>query len=170
MIDRLHAALSAGASRVVRLCPGAQGHAYPLFDWVLSPLPEVAVRFSLALAVDFGDAGTPMPWDDIYRFVRAYPDLAIVLLGVALGADLSYPALLDFAPNVIVDTSRAGDGASVAEVVRRFGSHRVVVGSGHGDGVPLDALTEGLDPTDLAAVRNANAIALQAGTWCGEYL
>jgi len=170
MIDRLRAAQSAGASRVVRLCPGAQGHGYPLSDWVLTPLPEVAVRLSLGLAVDYGDASAPLPWDDIYRFVRAYPDLAVVLLGIALDADLAYAALLDAAPNVLVDTSRAGDGACVAEVVRRFGSHRVVLGSGQGDGVPLEALRKELHPTDLAAVRNTNAVALQAGTWCGENL
>lgn len=170
MIDRLRAAQSAGAGRVVRLCPGAQGHGYPLSDWVLSPLPEVAARLSLALAIDYGDASAPLPWDDIYRFVRAYPDLAIVLLGVALHTDLAYSALLDAAPNVLVDTSRAGDGAGVAEVVRRFGSHRVVLGSGHGDGARLEALTEELEPTELASVRIANAVALQAGTWCEEYL
>jgi predicted TIM-barrel fold metal-dependent hydrolase len=170
MIDRLRAAQTAGACRLVRLCPGTEGHGYPLSDWVLSPLPEVAERLSLSLAIDYGDASTPPPWADIYRFVRAYPDLAIVLLGVALHADLTYTAVLDAAPNVIVDTSRAGDGACVAQVVRRFGNHRVVLGSGHGDGVPFEALMEALDATELAAVTRTNAAALQAGTWREEYL
>ena len=170
IIDRLQAAQTAGACRLVRLCPGAEGHGYPLSDWLLSPLPEVAARLSLSLAIDYGDAATPPPWNDIYRFVRTYPDLAIVLLGISLDADLAYAAVLDAAPNVLVDTSRAGDSGCVAQVVRRFGNHRVVLGSGNGEGVTFEALTEVLDATELPAVTRTNATALQAGTWCEEYL
>src|SRR4029077_11639884 len=44
MIDQLRGALAAGACHLVRLCPGLEGHGYPLSTWVLSPLPEVAAR------------------------------------------------------------------------------------------------------------------------------
>lgn len=170
MIKRLCSAQQAGACPVVRLCPGAAGHGYPLADWVLSPLPETTARLSMALAIDYGEEPTAWAWDDVYRFARAYPGLAIVLLGVALDADRTCPALLDAAPNVLVDTSRASDGVTVRTILRRFGRHRVVFGTGLRGGVPLKSLEAILETPELEAVANSNARSLQAGTWSEEYL
>jgi hypothetical protein len=115
-------AVAAGAGRMVRISPGPKGDGYPLFDWVLSPLPETCDRDNLGLAIDYRGAATP--WDDVVRFARAYPALPMVLIGASIGGDGVIPAALDMAPNLILELAPAPVDANAATLVARFGAHR----------------------------------------------
>jgi len=57
------AALEPGA-KAVRLCPNRD--AYPLVDWVLSPLPERCEREGVTLVLDFAPGS--IPWNDVVTF------------------------------------------------------------------------------------------------------
>jgi hypothetical protein len=115
-------AVAAKAGRIVRVCPGPNGDRYPLLDWVLSPLPETCERERLVLAIDYRGAG--IPWDDVVRFLRAYPGLPIILIGAAIGSDSVIPAALDVAPNLILERPADLDAATLSPLVDRFGAHR----------------------------------------------
>lgn len=121
-VQRALDAVAHDAGRMVRVCPGPNGHGYPLLDWVLSPLPETCERENLGLAIDY--QGAPIPWDDVVRFSRGYPGLPMVLVGASIGADGVIPAALEAAPNLILELSAAPGGETLARLVDRFGAHR----------------------------------------------
>ncbi|MDQ6709893.1 MAG: hypothetical protein M3Z11_04980 [Candidatus Dormibacteraeota bacterium] len=115
----------ARTDRLVRVCPGPNGHGYPLLDWMLSPLPETCERENLGLVIDY--QGAAIPWELVIPFARAYPGLPMILVG-ASGQSLSViPAALEVAANLIVELPDASDRPTVERLVGRFGSHRVTV-------------------------------------------
>jgi hypothetical protein len=99
---------------VVRLCPVRD--AYPLVDWVLSPLPERCEREGVTLLLDFAPGS--IPWSDVVTFARAFPTVPMVVLGVE--SDRVAAAALDATANLVLH------GADVASLAATFGAHRVV--------------------------------------------
>ena len=135
-VQRALDAVGHDAGRMVRVCPGPNGHGYPLLDWILSPLPESCERENLGLAIDY--QGALIPWDDVVRFARAFPALPMVLIGASIGEDGVIRAALDVAPNLILELSAPG-GETLARLVDRFGSHRFTGGA---DAIEADSWRE----------------------------
>jgi len=160
----------AGAPAVIRICPGAQGHGYPLESWALSPLPEFAEREELALIVDYGAAEGGYPWSEVVKFARDYPRLPIAALGAPLDGPTAARAL-DATPNLILETSafigKAGSGLS--DLVRACGAYRFAHGSG-GARAPVSALVEAIEAGDAEIVLAGTADHLANGTWGSTYL
>jgi hypothetical protein len=93
-------ALAASADlRVVRVCPAAQH--FPLASWVLSPLPEACADAGIALMIDF--APRPPDWRGVLNLARDHPALPLIVTGLDGSERFALPALLDAAPNVVVD-------------------------------------------------------------------
>jgi hypothetical protein len=169
---RVVAHRAAGAPGVVRICPGPEGHGYPLEPWALSPLPEYCEREDLALVIDVGApaAGAGFPWAEIVRFARAYPGLAIAALAAPLVRPTAARAL-DVAPNLVLETSALSkaDAAEFAELVRSHGAYRFAYGSGAG-GSDTAFVAGALDAADADVVLAGTASHLAEGTWGATYL
>jgi predicted TIM-barrel fold metal-dependent hydrolase len=159
-----------GAPAVVWVCPGPDGHGYPLEPWAISPIPEFCEREDLALIVDYGET-RDYPWAGMVSFARAYPRLPIV----ALGAPLVGPAAaraLDATPNLIFDTSgleSASDIAALTALARGRGAYRFVYGSGD-CAVTATEIGAALAESDSAEIFGNNAARLDKGTWGSEFL
>jgi hypothetical protein len=167
---RVSAARAAGAPAVVWVCPGPDGHGYPMQSWAVSPIPEFCERENLALIVDPGD--TPeYPWADIVSFARAYPRLPIVTLGAPLVGPTTSRAL-DATPNLIFDISgldSTSDLAALAVVARGRGTHRLVYGSGDCD-IAATKIAAAFAAGDTVEIFSGNAARLDNGTWGSEFL
>jgi hypothetical protein len=168
--ERVATARAAGAPAIVRICPGADGHGYPLESWAVSPIPEFCEREDLALAVDFGSLPA-YPWSELVAFARAYPRMPMV----ALGAPLDGPAAgraFDATPNLILDTSRVEAEASLptlASLAKGRGAYRLAYGSG-ARGLGADKIAAILSPSDAEMVLSGTAARLANGTWGVEFL
>jgi hypothetical protein len=163
--------VGAGACSVVRLCPSAAGHHYPLTDWMLTPLPETCERECLSLAVDYQDLGSHMPWIDIVAFARAFPKLPMVVLSVDIDQDRTVWGALDMAPNLLVELSQAASVTALEPLVDAFGSHRFLYGSGGNGWDLLDAIAKSPRLREAReSIVGGVAHGLVSGEWSNNYL
>jgi hypothetical protein len=109
------AALEAG-TKAVRVCPHRD--AYPLVDWVLSPLPERCEREGAMLVLDFAPGS--IPWTDVVTFARAFPTVPMVVLGAE--SNRVAAAALDATANLVLQ------GAGFESLAATVGAHRFVDG------------------------------------------
>ena len=174
-IDELERRLAAhrvkGAPDVLRICPGPEGHGFPLEPWAVSPIPEYCEREEVALAIDFGAPAPAYPWAEMVRFARDYPRLPMVALGAPLGGPVPARAL-DASPNLILETSAVADdgGAQkLAGLVRSHGAYRFAYGSGIAGGAPA-ILAEVLDAPQAGIVLSETAGQLATGKWAATHL
>jgi len=168
--DRLRAARSRGAPAIVRLCPGVGGHGFPMESWAVSPIPEFCEREELALAIDY-EGAPAFPWSEVVAFARAYPRLAVLVLGAPLAGPTASRAL-DATANLVLDTSglaTAADLPALAEMVRHCGAYRVAYGSGE-TAVGVGEIERVLRSEDASVIFSGTAAHLHAGSWASEYL
>ncbi len=165
--ERARAIAATADLRVVRLCPA--GHAYPLAEWVVSPLPELCERERLALVLDFEPQA--VPWSEVVSFARAYPSVPMVVLGVDLGTDPVVAAALDAAPNLVIEIGLSSEGADLVRFADTYGPSRFVWGSGGGDGaLAVREAIAGLGEEARAAILGENARALADGSYAERFL
>jgi hypothetical protein len=168
--QRVAKARAAGAPAVVRICPGADGHGYPLESWAVSPIPEFCEREDLALAVDMGSPAA-YPWSELVAFARAYPRLPMVALGAPLAGPTAGRAF-DATPNLILDTSGVDDDSVLPALVALAdgrGAYRLAYGSGRG-GLGAAKIAASLSPSTAEMVLSGTAARLDKGTWGNEFL
>ena len=167
---RVAAYRAAGAPDVVRICPGPDGHGYPLEAWAVSPIPEYCDAENLALIVDVGHPAGGFPWPEIVGFARAYPRLAVVAIGAPFRGPTAARAL-DATPNLVLETSAfvEADTADFARAVRSGGAYRFVYGSGE-TGLDASVVAGALDDADSEIVLAGTAGHLGGGTWALTYL
>jgi hypothetical protein len=156
--------------RVVRLCPTS--HQYLLANWVLSPLPELCEREGIALLLDFDP--DRVRWVEVVPFARAFPSVPMVVLGVEIGSDRVVPAVLDAAPNLVLQVARIRVVEDLVWLSSTFGSFRFVWGSGGSrDPSAVHASirgASGLGDESRAAILHGNAEALADGRYAEAFL
>jgi len=164
------AAADSSGPRVVRLCPGYEGHRFPLTSWLLAPLPELCDAANVAVELDYGPA-QPLPWDEVVELARRHPSLAVVVLGRGMGELGVLRSCLDAAPNVIFEISAVGDPEWLSKAVAEVGAHRFVFGSGGDPSGVVDFLeTAALAPGDVRMVASGVAGSLGSGSWAETWL
>jgi hypothetical protein len=170
LATRVSAARITGAPAVVRICPGPQGHGYPLASWAVSPIPEYCEREDLALFIDFGERAD-YPWTEVVAFARAYPRLAVVALGAPLRGPTAALAF-DATANLILDTTGLTDAAdlpALALLARECGAYRLAYASGEAGIAPRE-IAAALPGADAEMILAATAARLDKGTWGSEFL
>jgi hypothetical protein len=172
-LRRLRAGSARYACRAVRLCPGKLGHRYPLVDWVVSPIPESCEREGATIVLDYSGVAETVPWVEVVGFARAFPRIAMILVGLD-SRDAALEAALDVTANLIIQIPATTDVTSLVELVRRIGNHRFVYGSGgafrEAEAAVLRDGWELLDEHDRRAILGENAAALESGAWQETYL
>jgi predicted TIM-barrel fold metal-dependent hydrolase len=161
------AQLLAAGGRAARLCPVA--HRLSLEPWEVDRLLGALAERRVPLLLDMDNAhwSEARPWRFVEWACRTYPRLPVVLLREPQANLRTLYALLDRAPNLVVETSyfQAHDG--IAEVAARWGAARLVFGTGlplWDPALPVTGLTyAGLAPADLAAVAGGTLRALLDG-------
>jgi hypothetical protein len=168
--ERVSKARGAGAPAIVHICPGADGHGYPLESWAVSPIPEFCEREDLALVVDMGSPAA-YPWSELVAFARAYPRLPMIALGAPLAGPTAGRAF-DATPNLILDTSGVDDDSilpALAALADGRGAYRLAYGSGP-RGLSAGKIAASLSPSTAEMVLSGTAARLDKGTWGAEFL
>lgn len=113
-----------------RILPGK--HNFPLSRRILGPLLEALEAKAIPLIIDLERPhwSTISPWDDIFSVCEAFPRLPIILLreGGVTGR-LLYD-LWKSLPNLYLETSYLQTARCLEEICQRFGSGRLLFGSG----------------------------------------
>jgi hypothetical protein len=160
------ARLLAAGGRAARLCPVA--HRLALEPWEVDRLLGALAERRVPLLLDMDNVhwSEARPWRFVEWACRTFPLLPVVLLREPQANLRTLYALLDRAPNLVVETSyfQAHDG--IAEVVERWGAGRLVFGTGlplWDPALPVTGLTyAGLATADLAAVAGGTLRALMS--------
>jgi hypothetical protein len=162
-------AVEAGAPGVLRLCPGAPGHHFPLIDWVLEPLPAICEREGYALALDYGPSDA-LPLVELASFACSAPEVPLLVLGDRLLEQAAIWRLLDRCPNVLLQITNGARPADLATGIETFGAHRFVYGS-RGVGSSADeTLLAALEADDRAALLSGTARQLDSLDWREQWL
>jgi len=145
---------------LVRSHPDA--HGYVPADWCCGELWTALEKHRVPVLLE------SQHWGELDEMMRVHPDLPVILVGVGYRANrLLYP-LLDRHPMLRVETSTYLTNEGLREITARFGSERLIYGSGSPDICPEEALGtleySGLDDEDKQAIACGNLRTLLAGS------
>lgn len=106
-------------------------HSYLLDDWNVQELFELTSEQSIPVLLDMrqnsGDLSSQ--YDKIYSIALRYPRTPLILLTVGYRHLRITLKLMEKCPNIFLDTSTFITFRGIEEVVRLFGSERIVFGS-----------------------------------------
>ena len=165
-LSSLMADLSSAKVRAVRLYPVS--HSFTLDDWLCGDLLSELSRRRYVVLIDIGETN----WTEIDRVCGAYPGISWVItqlgyrhLRFAFGATAKHG-------NLYYDLSNYSTYLGVEETLARFGSKRLVFGTGlpaMDPGGPIARLCyTQADPQDVQAIAHGNLERLLGRVWLIE--
>jgi hypothetical protein len=153
-VAELMAAMSLGGVRAVRLYPGE--HTYSLAEWQCGELLEALDERRYVLLLDLAESS----WGEIERICRVYPNLSLIVTWVGYRQLRPLFALLRSCGNLYCDLSNLSTYLAIEEILDRFGSERLIFGTGlpiADPGGPLARLSyTDAPPAALNAIAHGN--------------
>lgn len=166
----LIAGMQANDVRAVRAFPTVYN--VELHLWLWKELLDVLSARRIPLFLDFNNVNWSMKWDwdGIYRLLATYPALPVVLVRVGMMANRYLYYLLEKFPQLYIETSYYQNNNGLVDIVERFGSGRLVFGSGmpqYDPRFPLSAVEHSaLNDVDKSNILGGNLHRLlQEVTW-----
>jgi len=140
-------------------------HSFCLADWCMGPLYEVLEAHGVPIFVDI----TQTNYDHIASALRAFPKLRLVIVRPSYRSDRMLFSLMERYENLCLETSNYAGSGGIEEVCRRFGSSRLIFGTGlpffePGAAVSLITYAE-IDAADKQAIAGGNLDRLLS--WAG---
>lgn len=132
--DRLIPEMLEAGVRAVRICP--KTHGWPLSDQVAGPLLRALEDHRIPLFVDVAELGI----DAAAGLCGRFPQLPVVLCGIAWGTDRQIEPALESAPNLHIETHAFQGHRAYERFVRLFGAERLIFGTGLPDCSPGAAM------------------------------
>ena len=122
----------AKANRICALRLFPYHHTYPTSDFCCGELFHAMNEMHMPVFLDYGVEhwSEPMPWDEIYRLCRTWPDIPFVLVRVGCGSNRPLFPLLDQCPNLHFELSYFDANRGLESVTKRFGAGRMLFGTG----------------------------------------
>jgi hypothetical protein len=123
--DRLLAEMKDKEIKAARLYPGRQHHSFTLADWCAGELLAAlqGVRLPLILDIEI------VSWEEVFSLLQKYPQLPIILANFTYRHDRFLYPLWERFDHLYIEMSRFMGGGAVEDVVRRFGSGRILFGT-----------------------------------------
>jgi predicted TIM-barrel fold metal-dependent hydrolase len=116
--------MAAANVRAVRVYP--RDHSYTLDDWLCGDLLAALSQRRYVVLLDLDQTG----WPEVERVCRTYTDLSLVLTQTGYRQLRPLFAALERCPNLYVDLSNLTTFLGVEEVLARYGSSRLLFGTG----------------------------------------
>lgn len=156
--DELIAEMLARGVRAARIYPAM--HGFPLSEAVAGPLLAALAAHRLPLFADV----TELSIDAAASLCERYPELPVVLCGVAWGSDRQLEPALERAPNLHIETHAFQGHRAFERFVRDFGAERLIFGTGLPDCSPGAAvmmpLYEAISAEERALIAGGNLLRL----------
>lgn len=156
--------MRANAAGALRLFPST--HSYNLSEWCMGAMYEALEADRVPILVDMAQTN----FDHIASALRAFPRLRIVIMRPAYRSDRMIYALMERYEHFCVETSNYVASGGIEEVCKRFGSHRLIFGTG----LPYFEPGAAVSPVTYAEIDDADKQAIAAGNleallaWLGE--
>ena len=116
--------MDANHVRAVRLYP--KGHTYSLEDWQCGELLGVLSERHCIVLLDLAETN----WPEVERVCRTYPGISLVVTATGYREFRPLFALLARCDNLFCDLSNLSTYLGVEEILSRFGSERLIFGTG----------------------------------------
>lgn len=146
--------LAVAGVRAVRLYP--RDHSYTLDDWQCGDLLAALSQRRYVVLLDLDQTN----WSEVERVCRTYPGLSLVLTQTGYRQLRPLCAALACCPNLYVDLSNLTTFLGVEEVLARYGSSRLLFGTGLPVGDPGGPIARVLytdaPQVDLEAMAHGN--------------
>ncbi len=141
-------------------------HSYVLSDWCMGTLYEALEADRVPIFVEV--AQTSM--DQVASALHAFPKLRMILVRPAYRGDRMIYPLMERYEHLYIETSNYVASGGIEEVCRRFGSRRLVFGTGlpyYEPGAAVSSVTYAeIDDDDKQAIAGGNLEELLG--WAGE--
>lgn len=121
--------------KTVRVCPKAYGFSLRPYD--AGELLQTMSDCKIPVFIE----SSQTDWDGLYQMLTDYPQLKVVFCDVGYDQMRHMYALLDSCPNLYVETSTYIVNDGIREFVRRYGSDRMLFGTGLPDACATGAVT-----------------------------
>jgi hypothetical protein len=166
VLGELLDSMAVAAVRAVRFYP--REHTYSLDDWQCGDLLAALSERHYVVLLDFGQSD----WREVERICRTYTGLSLVLTRIGYRQFRPLFALLERCANLYCDLSGFTTYLGVEETLARFGSDRLLFGTGLpicDPGGPIARLFyTDVPETDIAAMAHGNLERLLARVQIGE--
>lgn len=122
----------ASENRVCALRLFPYHHTYLTSDFCCGELFRAMNEMHMPVFLDYGVEhwSEPMPWDEIHRLCKAWPDIPFVLARVGCGSNRILFPLLAECPNFHFEISYFDTNLGLETVAERFGAGRMLFGTG----------------------------------------
>jgi predicted TIM-barrel fold metal-dependent hydrolase len=158
------AAMRANGVGAVRLFPTT--HSYCIQEWCVGPLFEELERSRVPVFVE----ATQTNYDHIAAALKAFPQLRLIVLRPSYRCDRFIYPLMERYEHLCLDTSNYVPSGGIEEICSRFGSSRLIFGTGmpfFEPGAAVSSVTYAeIDDADKQAIAGGNLERLLA--WAGE--
>jgi hypothetical protein len=158
------AAMRANGVGAVRLFPTL--HSYCIQDWCIGPLFEQLEHNRVPVFVEIAQTS----YDHIASALKAFPKLRLILLRPSYRCDRIVFPLMEKYEHLCLDTSNYVVSGGIEEVCSRFGSSRLIFGTG----LPFAEPGAAVSPITYAEIDDADKQAIAGGNlerllaWAGE--
>jgi hypothetical protein len=146
--------MDANGIAAVRLYP--KEHTYSLEDWQCGELLAALSQRRCVVLLELAETN----WAEIERVCRTYPGLSLLVTGTGYREFRPLFALLDRCDNLFCDLSNLSTYLGVEEILGRFGSERLIFGTGlpiSDPGGPIARVFYTDAPqADIAAIAHSN--------------
>ena len=157
-------AMRAAGVGAVRLYPAM--HSYSLAEWCMGPMLEVLEANRVPVLVEVQQTSL----DQIAAVLQAFPRLRLIIVRPSYRADRMLYPLMERYEHLCIETSNYAGSGAIEDVCRRFGSSRLIFGTGlpyFEPGAAVSPITYAeIDHADKQAIAGGNLERLLA--WAGE--
>lgn len=159
--------LKANDIKIVKIMPNAFKLPLHLWIWgeILGRLQEI--RMPVMLDFSMGHWSESIDWESIYRVVHEFGDLPVIITGMGMAADRFVYPLFEKFKNLYMETSYYQVHDGIDGIVSKFGSSRLIFGTGmpvRSPYPPMTALlTSSVGTDEIAAIAGGNIRNLMEG-------
>jgi len=147
------AQMRANGVGAVRLFPSA--HSYALADWCIGPLLGALEANRVPVLVEIAQTNL----DQIASALEAFPKLRLIVLRPSYRSDRMLYPLMERYEHLCIETSNYAVSGGIEEVCRRFGSSRLIFGTG----LPFVEPGAAVSPITYAEIDAADKQAIAGG-------
>lgn len=111
--------------KAVRVYPKENYHSFSISEWCSGELLGALEEERIPLIIDM----ETVSWEDVYTILKNHKQLPVIAANCAYRSNRYIYPLLEKHNNLYIELSRFMGAGAIEDVVKRFGSHRIIFGT-----------------------------------------